>query len=51
MKQSFILIDGVRVNLTPGMEVTAEIKTRQRRVIDYFLSPLRQYTSEAMRER
>ncbi|CAI1618335.1 HlyD family type I secretion periplasmic adaptor subunit [Serratia fonticola] len=51
MKQSFILIDGVRVNLRPGMEVTAEIKTRQRRVIDYFLSPLRQYTSEAMRER
>lgn len=37
--------------LAPGMTVTAEIKTDQRRVIDYLLSPLAKVTSEAMRER
>lgn len=51
LKQAHISIEGVKVNLTPGMEITAEIKTRQRRVIDYFLSPLKQYTSESLRER
>ena len=39
------------VNLTPGMAVTAEIKTDKRRVIEYFLTPLMQHTSESLRER
>jgi hemolysin D len=33
-------VDGRTVQLTPGMAVTAEIKTGSRRVIEYFLSPL-----------
>ena len=37
--------------LAPGMTVTAEIKTDQRRVIDYLLSPLARVSSEALRER
>lgn len=37
--------------LTPGMTVTAEIRTDQRRVIDYLLSPLQRIGAEAMRER
>jgi hemolysin D len=37
--------------LEPGMAVTAEIKTGQRRVIDYLLSPLLRYKHESMRER
>lgn len=44
-------VDGVNVRLSPGMAVTAEIKTGKRRVIEYFLSPLVQVTSESMRER
>jgi hemolysin D len=48
---SSFLIDGVRVNLTPGMALSVEIKTGKRRVIDYLLSPLRQHASEALRER
>ena len=44
-------IDGKRVPLTPGMAVTVEIKTGQRRVIEYLLSPLLRYRQEAMRER
>ncbi len=39
------------VNLAPGESVTAEIKTGNRRVIEYFLSPLLQYQSESLHER
>jgi hemolysin D len=39
------------VPLTPGMTVTAEIKTGRRRVIDYLLSPLEQYGHDAFTER
>jgi len=44
-------IEGKPVNLAPGMAVTVEIKTGQRRVIEYLLSPLLRYKQEAMRER
>ena len=44
-------IDGRTVPLTPGMAVTAEIRTGRRRVIDYVLSPLARATREAGRER
>jgi len=33
------------------MNVTAEIRTGRRRLIDYVLSPLREHVSEAGRER
>lgn len=39
------------IPLTPGMAVTVEVKTGERRVIDYILSPVREVTSEAARER
>ncbi len=48
---SSFLIDGVRVNLTPGMSLSVEVKTGKRRVIDYLLSPLQQHAGEALRER
>ncbi|WP_289624997.1 hypothetical protein [Paracidovorax avenae] len=37
--------------LAPGMNLTAEIKTGQRRVIDYLLSPIQKAGSESLRER
>ncbi|UWQ35668.1 HlyD family type I secretion periplasmic adaptor subunit (plasmid) [Leisingera sp. M527] len=40
-----------RIALSPGMTVSAEIKTGDRRIIDYVLSPLREYQSETLRER
>ncbi len=46
-----INVDGVEVNLSPGMAVTVEVKTAKRRVIEYFLSPLMQYSNESLRER
>jgi hemolysin D len=39
------------VNLSPGMAVTAEIKTGSRRIISYLLSPLLKYQQESLRER
>lgn len=44
-------IDGKPVNLTPGMAVTAEIKTGSRRIISYLLSPLLKLKQESFRER
>jgi len=46
-----MVIDGKLVNLAPGMAVTVEIKTGQRRVIEYLLSPLLRYRQESLRER
>ncbi|WP_243464624.1 hemolysin secretion D, plasmid domain protein, partial [Neisseria meningitidis] len=42
---------GKAVNLTAGMNVTAEIKTGKRRVLDYLLSPLQTKLDESFRER
>ena len=49
--QSEIAIDGKHVRLSPGMASAIEIKTEQRRIIEYLLSPLLKYQSEALRER
>jgi hemolysin D len=51
LDQTRMLIDGRMVELEPGMAVTAEIKTGQRRIIEYLLSPLLRYRQEAWRER
>jgi hemolysin D len=51
LDRSTIEIDGQPTELSPGMTVTAEIKTDSRRVIEYLLSPLAKLTSEALRER
>jgi hemolysin D len=46
-----ILANGQWIHLTPGMEVTAEIKTGKRSVAHYFLDPVIQTAQESMRER
>lgn len=46
-----ILVDARHVRLSPGMAVTVEIKTTQRRVIEYFLDPLMRHGSESLHER
>ena len=42
---------GEEVPLSVGMSVSAEIKIKEKRIIDFFLDPFRKYTSEALRER
>lgn len=47
----FHLITGRTVPLVAGMSVSAEIKTKDKRIIEYFLDPFLQYKSEGLRER
>ncbi|MBW8779451.1 MAG: HlyD family type I secretion periplasmic adaptor subunit [Burkholderiales bacterium] len=49
--ESTINVDGKRIKLAPGMNLTAEIKTGKRRVIDYLLSPVQQHLDESLKER
>lgn len=49
--RSRMQIEDKVVNLSPGMAVTAEIKTGSRRIISYLLSPLAKYKQESLRER
>ncbi len=51
MDRSTIEVEGKSVKLFPGMSVTVEIKTGQRRILDYLLSPLLKSLDESLRER
>lgn len=51
LDRNYLMVDGKKVNLTAGMNVTAEIKTGKRRVITYLLSPLQTKVNESLRER
>jgi len=51
LERTEMQVEDKTVSLAPGMAVTVEIKTGQRRVIEYLLSPLLRYRHEAIRER
>lgn len=51
LAQRSLDVEGKRIALSPGMNVTAEIKTGRRRVIDFLLSPVQDAAGSAMRER
>ena len=51
LTDSHLMVEGVKVDLTPGMNLSIEIKTGKRRLIDYLLSPLQQHGAEALTER
>jgi hemolysin D len=51
LDQTEIDVDGAPVNLSPGMAVTAEIRTGSRRIISYLMSPLLRYRQNSLRER
>ena len=44
-------VDGRPIKLSPGMNLTAEIKTGKRRIIEFLLSPVQRATNESLRER
>lgn len=50
-ESSITLENGKRVPLSPGMTVTAEVKTGTRKPIEYVLAPLKKYGAESGRER
>jgi hemolysin D len=51
LKQTQIKVDGKMIRLAPGMNVTAEIKTGKRQVIEFLLSPIQKAESESLKER
>ena len=51
LNQTHIDVDGRQIKLAPGMNITAEIKTGKRRVIEYLLSPIEKAGRESLRER
>ena len=51
LDKTSIDVDGKPIKLAPGMNITAEIKTGQRRVIEYLLSPIQRAGGESLRER
>ncbi|MGD8941544.1 MAG: HlyD family type I secretion periplasmic adaptor subunit [Gammaproteobacteria bacterium] len=51
MERNIIQVQNKLVELTPGMNVTVEIKTGTRRIIEYFLAPLLRGINESIRER
>ena len=51
MHKTEMLVNNKMVKLIPGMAVTAEVKTGQRRLIEYFLAPILRYKQESVRER
>lgn len=51
LDRSAIVVDGRATPLLAGMSVSVEIKTGQRRLIEFFLSPLIRHARESLRER
>lgn len=50
-EKNSVVVGDKQVYLGPGMTASAEIKIRQKRIIEFFLDPFRQYQSEGLRER
>jgi hemolysin D len=44
-------VNGRYGEVTAGMNVTADIRTDERRMIEYLLAPMLRYQQEALRER
>jgi hemolysin D len=51
LERDAIDVNGRAVKLAPGMQVTAEVKTGRRRVIDYLFGPLEAATAQSLKER
>jgi len=51
LKKSYLSVNERKVDLIPGMSLTAEVKTDERRMIEFFLEPLLKSGSESLRER
>ncbi|MET4575629.1 hypothetical protein [Ottowia thiooxydans] len=50
LSQNHIQVDGKLIKLAPGMNVTAEIKTARRKVIEYLLNAIEKAINERLRE-
>jgi hemolysin D len=51
MASNSIQLEERKALIMPGMQITAEIITGQRRLIEYFIAPFQQHIQESVRER
>ncbi|MCV2363451.1 HlyD family efflux transporter periplasmic adaptor subunit [Paucibacter sp. DJ1R-11] len=51
LHQTHLQVDGRPVKLVPGMNLSAEIKTGKRRIIEYLLNPVQRHVQESLKER
>lgn len=51
LNKRHLMVNGKRTPIGPGLQVQAEIKTGERRIIQYLLSPIAKTMNEAGRER
>jgi hemolysin D len=52
LERHVIDVDGKLIQLAPGMNVTAEVKTgRRRRVVEFLLSPIQRAANQILKER
>lgn len=51
LERAVLDVNGKAVKLAPGMQVTAEVKTGRRRVIEYLLSPVQEALQGSAKER
>lgn len=51
MAKNTLWVEGKEVKLQPGMAVTAEVQTGERRIIEFFMAPLLRHGQESLRER
>lgn len=51
LERPVVPVDGHPIPLLAGMSVSVEIKTGERRLIEYFLSPFQRHARESLRER
>lgn len=51
LNKHHLMVGGKRTPIGPGLQVQAEIKTGERQIIQYLLSPIAKTMNEAGRER
>ena len=51
LKSTTLNLDNQAISITPGMTVAAEIKVGYRRIIDFFLEPIKKYQDESLKVR
>ena len=47
-KQRWLLVDGIKHPMSAGMTVTVDIRTGERRVLDFFLDPVIKYLNDGL---
>ena len=51
LQQTHLDVDGKRIALAPGMNLSAEVRTGSRRVISYLFDPVQRTATESLKER